>query len=63
MSVYKCNWKEAVGVFLTTTVQMAFFPGVMLEYQWGFIDDFSWFVITVVTFASLSDTFGRWLAG
>ncbi len=41
---------------------MAFFPGVLLEYQWSFISDFSWFVITVVTFASLADTFGRWLA-
>ena len=30
--------------------------------QWKFIDDYSWFVITLVTFASLSDTFGRWLA-
>jgi len=42
---------------------MAFFPGVMLGIQWNFIDDFSWFVITLVTFASVSDTFGRWLAG
>lgn len=41
---------------------MAFFPGVLLEYQWSFIDDFSWFVITVVTLASVSDTFGRFLA-
>ena len=43
---------------------MAFFPGVMLSpgLQWKFIDDYSWFVITLVTFASLSDTFGRWLA-
>lgn len=35
----------------------------MLEYQWSFISDFSWFVITLVTYASLSDTIGRWLAG
>lgn len=41
---------------------MAFFPGVMLEYKWGFIDDFSWFVITLVTYASLCDTLGRFLA-
>ena len=41
---------------------MAFFPGVMLESKWSFIDDFSWFVITLVTFASLCDTFGRWVA-
>ena len=31
IAVYKCNWKEAVGVFVTTTVQMSFFPGVMLS--------------------------------
>ena len=41
---------------------MAFFPGVLLEYQWSFISDFSWFVITVVTYASLGDTLGRWFA-
>ena len=41
---------------------MAFFPGVMLESQWSFIDDFSWFVITLITFASLCDTLGRWFA-
>ena len=63
--VYKCNWKEAVGVFISTAVQMSFFPGVMLspDFQWGFISDYSWFVITLVTYASLSDTLGRWLAG
>ena len=41
---------------------MAFFPGVMLESQWSFIDDFSWFVIILITFASLCDTLGRWFA-
>lgn len=35
----------------------------MLEYQWSFINDFSWFVITLVTYASLADTIGRWIAG
>lgn len=65
LEVYKCNWKEAVGVFIATAVQMSFFPGVMLspDFQWGFISDYSWFVITLVTYASLSDTIGRWVAG
>jgi len=58
--VYQRNWKESIGVLVTTTVQMAFFPGVMLQSKWSFIDDFSWFVITLVTFASLCDTLGRW---
>jgi len=34
----------------------------MLESKWSFINDFSWFVITLVTFASLCDTLGRWAA-
>ena len=41
---------------------MAFFPGVLLEYQWGFIKDFTWFVIVLVTYSSLCDTLGRYLA-
>ena len=60
--MYKCNWQAAIGVLFTTTVQMSFFPGVLLGFQWSFIDDYSWFVITIVTYASVSDTFGRWLA-
>ena len=42
---------------------MAFFPGVMLKYKWSFIDSFSWFVITLVTYASVCDTIGRYIAG
>lgn len=42
---------------------MAFFPGVMLKYQWSFISNFSWFVITLVTYASVCDTIGRYIAG
>ena len=38
---------------------MAFFPGLMLEFQWGFIKDYSWFAITLVTTASFFDTLGR----
>ena len=34
----------------------------MLGFQWSFIDDFSWFVITLVTFSSICDTLGRFLA-
>mmetsp|Transcript_39509 Transcript_39509/g.51719 ORF Transcript_39509/g.51719 Transcript_39509/m.51719 type:complete len:142 (+) Transcript_39509:835-1260(+) len=41
---------------------MSFFPGVMLGIQWSFIKDYSWFVITLVTFASLCDSFGRFVA-
>ena len=48
---------------VTQGVQMAFFPGVMLKYQWSFISNFSWFVITLVTYASVCDTIGRYIAG
>ena len=41
---------------------MAFFPGVLLEYQWSFIDDFSWFCITLISFCSFCDTVGRLIA-
>ena len=30
-AVYKQNWKEAIGVLGTTTMQLTFFPGVMLS--------------------------------
>jgi hypothetical protein len=36
-----------------------FFPGVILEVPLSFINSFSWFVISIVTFASLCDTLGR----
>ena len=39
-----------------------FFPGVILTHPLSFIQNFSWFVITIVTFASLCDTLGRTLA-
>lgn len=39
-----------------------FFPGVILGQSVSFISNFSWFVISVVTFASLCDTIGRTLA-
>jgi hypothetical protein len=61
--VYKVNWKEGWSVALTFAVQFSFYPGVMLEYQFSFIPNFNWFVIVVVTYASLGDSFGRWLAG
>ena len=41
------------------TVQMAFFPGFLLAYQWKFIPNMSWFAITLVTIASFADTVGR----
>lgn len=63
LEVYRINWKEALSITITQGVQMAFFPGVMLKYQWGFIKDFSWFVITLVTYASICDTIGRYIAG
>ena len=57
--VYAINWKEALGITITYTVQMAFFPGVILKYQWTFIKSFSWFAITAITLASFADTIGR----
>jgi len=61
--VYKVNWKEAWCVLLTFAVQFTFYPGVMLEQKWTFIPSFSWFVITLVTYASWADTVGRFIAG
>lgn len=40
---------------------MTFFPGVLLKYQWTFIESFSWFNITLLTIASTMDTTGRTL--
>ena len=57
------NWKDAWGVAITFACQFAFYPGVVLKYQPSFIPDFSWFVITVVTFASVCDTLGRYIGG
>ena len=48
---------------ITYWVQFTFFPGVMLEYQFTFTPNFSWFVILVVTYASVADTIGRFIAG
>ena len=39
-----------------------FFPGVILTQPLSFTPNFSWFVITIVTYASLCDTLGRTLA-
>jgi hypothetical protein len=61
-TIYQINWKSALGVVILCAVQFTFFPGVMLEQQLSFIPNFSWFVITIVTFASLCDTVGRTLA-
>lgn len=46
----------------TTTMQLAFFPGVMLSLQWPFIASYSWFVITLLTCASVSDAIGKLIA-
>ena len=35
----------------------------MLKYQWSFIHNFSWFVITLITYSSVCDTIGRYVAG
>jgi hypothetical protein len=37
ISVLKRNWKEALGMTVVYTVQMVFFPGPLLNYQWSFI--------------------------
>jgi len=57
--VLKRNWREALGMTIVYTVQMVFFPGPLLDYQWSFIKSSSWFTITFLTAASLSDTLGR----
>ena len=52
-------------MFISTAVQFSFYPGVMLssDFQWSFISDYSWFVITLVTYASVADSLGRFVAG
>ena len=40
-----------------------FFPGVTLNYQLSFISSYTWFVIFIVSYASIMDTFGRLIAG
>lgn len=63
MAVYKINWKQAWSVVLVFWIQFMFFPGVMFQFKYTFIDDFSWFVIVVVTYNSVGDLVGRLLAG
>jgi hypothetical protein len=56
------NWKEATGVMLTFAVYFTFFPGVMLQNKLTFISSFSWFVITIITYATAMDFIGRFIA-
>jgi len=50
-------------VALTFGVYFSFFPGVILQNELSFFNNFSWFVIFIVTYASVCDTIGRWIAG
>ena len=61
-AVYKRNWKEALGVLISAAGQTAFFPGIMLGIQWHFIKNYSYFVVTLVTYASVCDFGGKFLA-
>ena len=61
--IFKLNWKEGLGVSLTFTVYLMFFPGVTLNYKLSFISSYTWFVIFTVSYASILDTFGRLIAG
>ena len=63
MKVYSRNWKEGIAILVTFTIQYCFYPGVMLLFEPTFFTSFTWFVISVVTFHSLFDTVGRYLAG
>ena len=55
------------SVLLTFAIEYAFYPGVILEIIPTFFtkdnNDMSWFVITMITYHSLFDTLGRYLAG
>lgn len=64
IKVYRLIWREAWEQVIIWTVQFSFYPGVILEpqFQFSFTSNFSWFVITVVTFYSVMDVFGRFLA-
>jgi hypothetical protein len=61
--VYRKNCKMGFCIALTFTIQYSFYPGVILGTELTFFKDFSWFVITVVTFHSFWDTIGRFVAG
>jgi len=62
-AVQKINWQAALGELITQANYMMFFPGVILQYQLSFIPDFSWFVIFVVTYASVVYIIGSFIAG
>jgi hypothetical protein len=61
--VYSKNYVEALSILLTFVIEYTFYPGAILKYKlsWFRPEDYSWFVIFVVTFHSLSDTLGRYL--
>ena len=63
--VYCKNGIMALSILVTFTIQYTFYPGVMLSssLEPTFFTDFSWFVITLVTYHSFWDTVGRYLAG
>ena len=61
--VYARNWVMAISIMITFAIQYVFYPGVMLEFEPTFFSDFSWFVITLVTYHSFWDTVGRHLGG
>ena len=61
--VYKTNYSEAVSIVITFAIQYSFFPGIMFVNEPTFFTNFSWFVISVVTFHSVLDTIGRYIGG
>jgi hypothetical protein len=63
--VYSRNYVEALSIAMTFAIEYTFYPGVILKYRlsWFKEEDYSWFVIFVVTFHSLSDTLGRYFGG
>ena len=61
--VYSQNHVQAWAIVITFTIQYSFFPGIMFANEPTFFTDFSWFVISVVTFHSILDTLGRFIGG
>lgn len=55
-------YPAALTVSMNYAIQYAFFPGILLRNKISFFQDFSWFVIAVITGQNLSDTCGRLLA-
>lgn len=59
---YKRIWIEACTLFFVYLCSMICYPGLILQTRFSFIQDESWFQVTMLSLFSLADIAGRFLA-